>query len=135
MLRIDECGHPARLLRLGNHLERKRRLARRLRPEDLDDAAAGNSADAERIVDADGACGDALHRCNRATLAEAHDGSLAELFFDLTDSVVDGAGAFFQVVERHANSLGRSDDQSLHCGATLRDSPAITLWGPAQAGP
>ena len=58
--------------------------------------------------------------CNRALLAEAHDGALAELFFDLTDSVVDGAGAFLQVVERHANSLtGLTTSPytaGLHCG-------------------
>ena len=46
----------------------------------------------------------ALHRGDGATLAEAHDGSLAELLFNLTDGDVDGAGAFLEVVERHANS-------------------------------
>ena len=55
VLGIDERGHAAALLRFGNDLQRERRLAGRLRPEDFDDAAAGQAADAERVVDADGA--------------------------------------------------------------------------------
>ena len=38
-------------------------------------------------------------------LAEAHDRALAELFFDLADSDVDGFVAFLLVVERHAGSF------------------------------
>ena len=37
---VDERGHAAGLLRLRDDLQRQRRLARRFRPEDLDDAAA-----------------------------------------------------------------------------------------------
>ena len=40
-----------------------------------------------------------------ALLAEAHDRALAELLLNLADGNVDGFGAFFQVVERHAVSL------------------------------
>ena len=49
---IDERRHPAQLLRFRDDLQRQRRLARRLGPEDLDDAAARHAADAEREVDA-----------------------------------------------------------------------------------
>ena len=55
VLGVDERRHAAELLRLRDDLQRQRRLARRLRPEDLDDAAARHAADAERVVDADGA--------------------------------------------------------------------------------
>ena len=69
------------------------------------DAAAGQAADAERVVDADGAGGNGLDRGNGAALPEAHDRALAELLFNLADGDVDGFGAFLQVVERHAVSL------------------------------
>ena len=104
MFRIDERRHAAGLLRLGNHLQCKCGFTGRLGTEDLDDAAAGKAANAERIVDADGAGGDRLHRCDSATLAEAHDGTFAELLFNLAYGDVDGAGAFLEVVERHVNS-------------------------------
>ena len=71
VLGVDERRHAAELLRLGNHLQRQRRLARRLRPEDLDDAAARHAADAERVVDADGAGGNRVDRLNGALLARA----------------------------------------------------------------
>jgi hypothetical protein len=51
VLGVDERADAARLLRLGDHVQRERRLARRLRAEDLDDAAARHAADAERVVE------------------------------------------------------------------------------------
>ena len=53
VLGVDERRHAAALLGLGDDLQGERRLARGLRPEDLDDAAARAAADAERVVDAD----------------------------------------------------------------------------------
>ncbi len=90
VLRVDERREAAELLRLGDDVERERRLARRLGAEDLDDAAAGHAADAESRVDADRSGrdgGDADH----LALAEPHDGSLAELPLDLRQS---GLGCF-----------------------------------------
>src|SRR5216684_7958923 len=89
MLRIHERGDAAKLLRFRNDLQRQRRLARRLRAEDLDDAPARHAADAERVVDADGAGRNRVDRLNRALLAEAHDRSLAKLLFDLADREFD----------------------------------------------
>ena len=94
VLGIDERRHAAELLRFGNHLQRQRRLARRLGPEDLDDAAARHAADAERVVDADGAGRNRVDRLNGALLAEAHDRALAELLLDLADGQIDGLQAF-----------------------------------------
>ena len=65
VLGVDERRHAAELLRFGDHLQRQRRLAGRLRSEDLDDAAARHAADAERVVDADGAGGDGVDRLDR----------------------------------------------------------------------
>jgi hypothetical protein len=53
MLRVHERRHAASLLRLGNHLQRQSGLAGRFGSEDLNHAAAGQPADAERVVDAD----------------------------------------------------------------------------------
>src|SRR5205823_340988 len=93
MLGIDKRGHAAKLLRLGNHLQGKRRLSGRLGSENLDDAAARNAADPEREVDADRAGRNRVDRLNRALLAQAHDRSFAELLLDLADGQIDGLGA------------------------------------------
>ena len=53
VLGVDERRDAAALLRLGDDVERERRLAGGLRPEDLDDAAARDAADAERDVERD----------------------------------------------------------------------------------
>src|SRR5262245_44242741 len=85
VLRVDEGRHAAEFLRFGDHLQRQRGLARRFRPEDLHDAAAGHAADAECVVDADGAGGNGFDGLNGALLTEAHDRPFAKLFFDLAD--------------------------------------------------
>ena len=55
VLDVDEGGHAADLLRFGDHLQRDRGFARRFRAEDLDNAPARKSADAQRVVERDGA--------------------------------------------------------------------------------
>ena len=50
-------------------------------------------ADAEREVDADGSSGNGFDRLNGALLSEAHDRTLAELLFDLTDGQIHGLEA------------------------------------------
>jgi hypothetical protein len=95
----------------GDHLQRERRLARRLRPEDLDDPPARDAADAERVVDADGAGRYRVDRLDRPFLAETHDGPFAELFLDLTHGQLDRLRLFaiLTVVHpfygRHGGSL------------------------------
>jgi hypothetical protein len=93
MLGVDEGRHAALLLRLRDDLQRERRLARRLRPEDLDDAAAGHAADAQGIVEADGAGRDRGNLRDDILGAQAHDRALAELLFDLADGHFDGLEA------------------------------------------
>jgi hypothetical protein len=66
---------------------------------------ARQAADTEGVIDADRAGGDRLDRRNRVALAEAHDGTLAKLLFNLANGNVNGSGAFFQVVERHEVSF------------------------------
>jgi hypothetical protein len=51
VLGIDECGHASSFLRLGDDLQCDGGFARRFGPEDFDNAAAGNSANAESGVE------------------------------------------------------------------------------------
>ena len=86
MLGIDERGHAAQFLRLRDHLQRQRRLARRFGTEDFDDTPRGippmPSAKSMLIAPV----GIRFDRLDRATLSHAHDRALAELLLDLTDS-------------------------------------------------
>ena len=78
VLGVDEAADAAALLRLGDDVQGQRGLARGFRPEDLDDAAARQSADAEREVEADRAGGDRLD-IHRVLVAEADERAFAEL--------------------------------------------------------
>ena len=82
VLGVDVGADAAVALRLGDHVHRERRLARRLRAEDLDDPAAGQAADAEREVERERAGGDGVDT-DVALLAQPHDRALAELLLDL----------------------------------------------------
>ncbi len=101
MFRVHEGRHPAEFLGLRDHLQGQRRLARCLRPVDLDHAPARHAADAEGVVEADGAGGDEIDRGDGALLTEAHDRPLAELLLDLADGHVQGFRAFVPIVGRH----------------------------------
>jgi hypothetical protein len=92
VLGVHERGHASELLAFGDDLQGQRRLARRFRSEDFDDAAARHAPDAERVVDADGAGGDEVDRLDGAFLAQAHDGALAELLLDLAHGQLHGLG-------------------------------------------
>src|SRR5205823_7465957 len=90
VLRVDEGGDAARLLRLGDDVEGERRLARRFRPVDFDDAAARDAADAKREIERDapgGDGGDVLE--GGFACAEPHHRSLAELLLDGRDGQLD----------------------------------------------
>ena len=86
---IDERRYAAKLLRFGNRMQCKRRLAGRFRSVDFDDASAGESAYAECHVQLD-----APRRDDRDIfdwlLAEGHDGTFTVVLFDLGDCRFDG---------------------------------------------
>src|SRR5688500_8527162 len=119
MLGIDKGRQTAELLRLGNHLQRQCGLARRLRPEDLDDTAARHAADTERVIDADRARGDRVDRLDRALLSQPHDRALSKLLFDLADSQIDR----LQLLAVLTVVTGRSVDafHGRHAVALVRD--------------
>ena len=85
MLRVDERGGTPLLLSLGDHVQRNGGLAGGFRPVDLHDPAAGDAADAKRIVEFDAAGGNDGHGDFSASVAKLHDRTLAKLFFDLTE--------------------------------------------------
>ena len=81
-LGVDEGAGTALLLRLGDDVQRERRLARAFRSVDFDDAALGQAADAQRDVEHQRAGGNDLGRLDDL-VAHAHHRALAELLFDL----------------------------------------------------
>jgi hypothetical protein len=85
VLRVDEGGGSAGLLHLRDHRKRQRGLAGRLRPVDLDHAAAGQAAHAQRDIKAERP---GRHHLNvlQGARVHAHDGALAVLLFDLRQS-------------------------------------------------
>ena len=85
VLGVDEGSGAAQLLHLRDHREGQRRLARGFRPIDLDHATPGQSTDAERDVEAQRSCRDHLDVLRRGRV-HLHDGALAELLFDLSQS-------------------------------------------------
>ena len=95
MLRVDEGADAALLLGLGDGVQGQRRLARRFRPVDLDDAAAGQTADAERDVEAERTRRDGFDFHRLLALAEPHDRALAEGALDLRERRVESFRFFF----------------------------------------
>ncbi len=80
VLDVDERGQPAAFLGLGDDGQGEGGFAGGFRPEDLDDAAAGEAADAEGAVDEQVAGGDDVD-IDAAVVAEAHDGGLRRIPF------------------------------------------------------
>src|SRR5262245_11421105 len=97
VLGVDERRDAAAALRLGHGVQSQRRLAGRLRPEDLDDAPTREAPDPEGPVDGQGARGDGGD-LDRFAAPELHDGALSELLLDLADGDVDRAGLLADVL-------------------------------------
>ena len=88
VLGVDEGADAAAALRLGDHVVDERRFAGRLRPEDLDDPAARQTADAERDVEGERAGRDRADR-DGGLVVHLHDRALAELPLDLAERDVE----------------------------------------------
>ena len=97
VLGVDERGHAAAALGLGDHVQGERRLARGLRAVDLDHAAARHPADAERGVERQRAGGDGGD-VDLLPAAEPHDRALAELLVDLGEGGLDRLAPLLLVV-------------------------------------
>ena len=84
----------ALLLHLGHHLQREGGFARGLRAVNLYYPAAGQAAHTQRNIQPQRAGGDDLNVFNDLALAQAHDGALAELLFNLGERDLQGLGPF-----------------------------------------
>ena len=113
VLGVDEAADAAGLLRLGDDVQRERRLARGFRPVDLDDAAARQAADAERDVEAERAGRHGGDVDRRLVLAEAHDRALAEGPLDLAERRIER----LRLV--HAITLDHTKRRCGHCRCSL----------------
>ncbi len=89
VLGVDERRHAAGLLRVGDRVQRERRLAAGLRAVDLDDAPSRQPADAERHVERDRPRRYHFHRRPRL-VSKAHHRPLAVRALDLGDRVLEG---------------------------------------------
>src|SRR3954469_14358104 len=99
---VEEGPAPPPPLRLRDHVVDERRLARRFRAEDLDDAAARQAADAECEVERERPRRDRADR-DGGGIIHLHDGALAELPLDLSERDVQSLLAIHLV-----NLLGQT---------------------------
>ena len=83
MLGIDESGDSTGLLRLGDSLQGKRRLAAGFGSVDFDDAATGIASDTQRLIQHQGTGGDASHVQDALVVPQTHQRTLSELLVDL----------------------------------------------------
>ena len=96
VLDVDEGDDAAAGLRLGEDVLADGRLARRLRAEDLGDAAARDAADAERQVERDRARRDRVEH-ELLARSELHDRAAPELLLDRREGGVDRLASFRRV--------------------------------------
>ena len=82
VLHVDKRRVAAVLLPFRDAVQRQRRLTGAFRPVDLDDSAARQAADTKRQIQRKRSGRDGFH-VHRLILAQTHDGSLAELLFNL----------------------------------------------------
>ena len=83
VLGVDERGGAAHLLGLRNAVQRHGGLTGGFRPVDLNDAALGQSAHAQREVQLQAARGDDLHLHLARRIAQLHHRALAEVLLNL----------------------------------------------------
>ena len=99
VLRVDERGHTAHLLRLRDDVQRNGRLAGGFRAVDLHHAAARHAAHAQRHIQIQTARRNHLNIAHGA-LAHADDRALAELLFNAGQRDIQRALFFGAVVVR-----------------------------------
>ena len=85
---VDKRRNSARLLGIGDGVQRESRLTARLRSEELDHAAAGTAHAAEGEVEGEGSRRDPVDDLG-AGIGQPHDRSLAKRLGDLTKGVVE----------------------------------------------
>ena len=86
MLGVDERDLAARLLRLGEHVQRQRRLTGGFRPVNFDDTALGQAVNTGSNVQGQRTGGDSVH-IQVLVLTQAHNGTCAVLLFNLLERI------------------------------------------------
>src|ERR1044071_2069839 len=89
MFRVDIGAHTSLFLCLGDDVQGERGLTRRLRTIDFDDSSARNSADPKGNIESERSRRNYRQILWRTGFAEPHDGTLAELPFDLADGEIE----------------------------------------------
>jgi hypothetical protein len=112
VLGIDEGTDAAALLRFRHRMQRQRRLARGLRPVDLDHPAARQAADAQRDIEAERAARNRFD-IDHLVLPELHHRALAEGPVDLAE------GGFERLLLVHRGGLYQSKIALRHCRSSL----------------
>ena len=107
VLDVDEGDLAALLLGLGQNVQGQRGLTTGFRAIHLDDAAARHTAHAQCHIQTQAAGGDGFH-LHGGIVAQLHDGTLAELLFDLGQR-----GRQRVLLGTRLGLLGRGDDRVL----------------------
>ncbi|CAB4957711.1 unannotated protein [freshwater metagenome] len=96
MFGVDIGADAAVALSLGDDMHGECGFTRRLGTVDLDDATAGQTADAEGEIEGEGTGRDGVD-LHAALLAHFHDRALAELLLDLTECHVECLVTFHRI--------------------------------------
>ena len=105
VLGVDKGAGAAALLRLGDDVQRQRRLARAFRAVNLDDAAARQAADAERDIEPERAGRDHVDVRRGLARAELHDRALAESALDLAERRVQSPLLSIMSLSKRRNAV------------------------------
>jgi hypothetical protein len=97
VLYVDEGCYPTLLLSLGDHLQSDGGFTGRFRPEDFDDAAARQAADAQGSVQRNRTGRDHRNRYDGIFRPETQNRAFAKLLFNLAQSKVQGSRPLFFV--------------------------------------
>ena len=91
VLGVDERRHPSQSLRVGNHMQRQRRLATRFRSVHLDDAAPRKTFAPQCQVKRQRPRRNPRDRVHVGGIRQTHDRPLAERLLNLPDGVLQDA--------------------------------------------
>ena len=125
VLGVDVGGDAAHSLGRRHYVVAEGGLAGRLGAVHLDDAALGDSADAQRYVDRDGAGRNGVHAGRAVGVSELHYGAATEVAVDLSHREFSRALFFSVVIMRYSKKL--VPFRVCACGAGPADTGIIAV--------
>ena len=90
MLRVNDSGNAAGLLRLCNGMDGQGGFTGAFRSVNFYDAAFGITADTQGVVQGDGAAGDYLGGVPFRLVSQLHDGAFPVVFLNFVDGCLKG---------------------------------------------